>query len=62
MIRLPVYWSSSGRTSHSLSSCWFILPSPSLGYGEQGRAAVRLRLDRAHQAGLIPHAVAVEFV
>jgi len=32
-----------------------------LGYGDQGRAAVRLLLDRAHEAGLIPHAVAVEF-
>jgi len=32
-----------------------------LGYGDQGRAAVRLLLDRAHQAGIIPHAVVVEF-
>jgi 1,4-dihydroxy-6-naphthoate synthase len=31
-------------------------------YGERGRAAVRLLLDRAHQAGLIPAPVQVEFV
>ena len=32
-----------------------------LDYGDQGRAAVRLLLDRAYQAGIIPHPVAVEF-
>lgn len=32
-----------------------------LSYGDQGRAAVRLLLDRAHQAGIISHAVPVEF-
>ena len=32
-----------------------------LGYGDHGRAAVRLLLDRAHRAGIIPHAVEVEF-
>jgi len=32
-----------------------------LDYGDQGRAAVRLLLDRACQAGIIPHAVAVEY-
>jgi 1,4-dihydroxy-6-naphthoate synthase len=31
-------------------------------YGERGRAAVRLLLDRAYEAGIIPHRVAVEFV
>jgi len=31
-------------------------------YGERGRAAVRLLLDRAYDAGIIPHRVAVEFV
>ena len=31
-------------------------------YGERGRAAVRLLLDRAFEAGIIPHRVAVEFV
>jgi 1,4-dihydroxy-6-naphthoate synthase len=33
-----------------------------LDYGERGRAAVRLLLDEGHKAGIIPHAVAVEFV
>src|SRR5450759_2850298 len=33
-----------------------------LDYGERGREAVRLFLERAHQAGLIPHPVTVEFV
>jgi 1,4-dihydroxy-6-naphthoate synthase len=33
-----------------------------LNYGERGRAAVRLLLDEGHKAGIIPHAVAVEFV
>ncbi len=32
-----------------------------LDYGERGREAVRLFLRRGHEAGLIPHAVAVEF-
>jgi 1,4-dihydroxy-6-naphthoate synthase len=32
-----------------------------LSYGDQGRAAVRLLLDRAHEAGIIPHPVTVEF-
>ena len=32
-----------------------------LGYGEQGVTAVRLLLDRAHKAGIIPHHVEVEF-
>jgi len=32
-----------------------------LGYGDQGREAVRLLLDRAHAAGIIPHHVEVEF-
>jgi 1,4-dihydroxy-6-naphthoate synthase len=31
-------------------------------YGERGRAAVRLLLDRAYEAGIIPHRVEVEFV
>ena len=31
-------------------------------YGPRGRQAVQLLLDRAHQAGLIPHAVRVDFV
>jgi len=31
-------------------------------YGERGRAAVRLLLDRAFEAGIIPHRVEVEFV
>lgn len=33
-----------------------------LDYGERGREAIRLFLERAHQAGIIPHPVAVEFV
>ena len=33
-----------------------------LDYGERGRAAVRLLLDEGHKAGVIPHAVTVEFV
>ncbi len=33
-----------------------------LDYGERGRAAVRLLLDEGHKAGIIPHAVTVEFV
>ena len=33
-----------------------------LGYGEDGRRAVRLLLDRGHQAGIIPHQVRVDFV
>ena len=33
-----------------------------LDYGERGRAAVRLLLDEGHKAGIIPHAVHVEFV
>lgn len=33
-----------------------------LDYGERGRAAVRLLLERGHQAGVIPHGVQVEFV
>jgi 1,4-dihydroxy-6-naphthoate synthase len=32
-----------------------------LGYGDQGRQAVRLLLDRAYQARIIPHPVPVEF-
>ena len=31
-------------------------------YGPRGRAAVRLLLDRAFEAGIVPHAVDVEFV
>lgn len=31
-------------------------------YGERGRAAVRLLLDRGFEAGIIPHRVAVEFI
>jgi 1,4-dihydroxy-6-naphthoate synthase len=31
-------------------------------YGPRGRAAVRLLLDRAFEAGIIPHPVKVEFV
>jgi 1,4-dihydroxy-6-naphthoate synthase len=31
-------------------------------YGPRGREAVRLLLQRGHEAGLIPHRVAVEFV
>ncbi|HSR68132.1 MAG TPA: MqnA/MqnD/SBP family protein [Acidobacteriota bacterium] len=33
-----------------------------LDYGEDGRRAVQLFLDRGHQAGIIPHRVEVEFV
>lgn len=33
-----------------------------LDYGERGREAIRLFLERAHQAGIIPHPVVVEFV
>ena len=33
-----------------------------LDYGERGRAAVRLLLEEGHKAGVIPHAVKVEFV
>ena len=33
-----------------------------LDYGERGRAAVRRLLDEGHRAGIIPSAVAVEFV
>lgn len=33
-----------------------------LDYGEDGRRAVQLFLDRGHEAGLIPHRVQVEFV
>ena len=33
-----------------------------LDYGERGRAAVRLFLERGHAAGVIPHPVDVEFV
>ena len=33
-----------------------------LDYGERGRAAVKRLLDEAHQAGIIPAPVAVEFV
>jgi 1,4-dihydroxy-6-naphthoate synthase len=31
-------------------------------YGHRGRAAVRLLLDRAHEAALVPHRVKVDFV
>ncbi|MBX3145475.1 MAG: hypothetical protein KF785_01785 [Gemmatimonadales bacterium] len=31
-------------------------------YGERGRKAVQLLLDRGHAAGLIPHRIAVEFI
>ena len=31
-------------------------------YGARGRAAVQLLLDRAAEAGIIPHRVEVEFV
>jgi 1,4-dihydroxy-6-naphthoate synthase len=33
-----------------------------LDYGERGRVAVRRLLDEAHQAGIIPQPVAIEFV
>lgn len=33
-----------------------------LDYGERGREAIRLFLERGHAAGILPHAVAVEFV
>ncbi len=33
-----------------------------LDYGDRGREAIRLFLARAHQAGIIPHPVTVEFV
>jgi 1,4-dihydroxy-6-naphthoate synthase len=33
-----------------------------LDYGERGREAIRLFLERGHRAGIIPHPVAVEFV
>jgi 1,4-dihydroxy-6-naphthoate synthase len=32
-----------------------------LDYGDRGREAVRLLLDRGHEAGIIPHRVVVEF-
>jgi 1,4-dihydroxy-6-naphthoate synthase len=32
-----------------------------LDYGDDGRRAVRLFLDRGHEAGVIPHRVEVEF-
>jgi len=31
-------------------------------YGPRGRQAVQVLLDRAHEAGVIPERVAVEFV
>jgi len=31
-------------------------------YGERGRKAVQLLLDRGHQSGMIPHRVEVEFI
>ena len=31
-------------------------------YGEDGKKAVQLFLDRGHEAGLIPHRVVVDFV
>ncbi len=31
------------------------------GYGDTGRRAVQLLLDRGHEAGIIPHAVTAEF-
>ncbi len=31
-------------------------------YGDRGRRAVQLLLDRGHDAGIIPHRVAVEFI
>ncbi|MBL8986466.1 MAG: MqnA/MqnD/SBP family protein [Gemmatimonadales bacterium] len=31
-------------------------------YGDRGRRAVQLLLDRGHEAGIIPHRVAVEFI
>ncbi len=31
-------------------------------YGDRGRQAVRLLLDRGHQAGVIPHRVDVQFI
>jgi len=31
-------------------------------YGDSGRSAVQLFLDRGHQAGIIPHSIQVEFV
>jgi 1,4-dihydroxy-6-naphthoate synthase len=33
-----------------------------LDYGDRGRSAVRLLLEEGHKAGVIPHAVSVEFV
>lgn len=33
-----------------------------LGYGEDGRRAVRLLLDRGYREGIIPHQVSVDFV
>ena len=33
-----------------------------LDYGEDGRKAVQLLLDRGHEAGIIPHQVAVDFI
>jgi 1,4-dihydroxy-6-naphthoate synthase len=33
-----------------------------LNYGERGRAAVAKLLEEGHQAGVIPHRVAVDFV
>jgi 1,4-dihydroxy-6-naphthoate synthase len=33
-----------------------------LDYGDDGRRAVQLFLDRGHEAGIIPHRVEVDFV
>ena len=33
-----------------------------LDYGEDGKKAVQLLLDRGHEAGIIPHQVAVDFI
>ena len=33
-----------------------------LDYGEDGKEAVQLLLDRGHEAGIIPHRVAVDFI
>jgi 1,4-dihydroxy-6-naphthoate synthase len=33
-----------------------------LDFGDRGRDAVRVLLDRAHQAGVIPHPVKLEFI
>ena len=52
------------RTSGSLTDTFvgMYVNEWTVDYGERGRAAVRLLLDRGFEAGIIPHRVAVEFI